>query len=595
MEFATSVAVWNYTQVCMESSRRLELKGVFMALFSKDTYEKRGDICKVTFMDKGVLTKKRVDKILLSSKLSGYTKFEIVLSDKVTEIGDGAFAASNFASKPKELISVKIPKSVLRIGDNAFLKCRGFEKIEIPTEVKEIGESAFAHCDTLKQVFLTQGPVKIGKNAFKCCNSLEEIELPEAVILEEGVFEDCKCLVRAKLPSDLREIPNGLFEGCSSLNAITIPEGTEKIGSRAFYGCTSLGEAVLPSTLDSIGADSFVACQSLAEIIIPKSVTKIGENAFLGCEALTVYSEASDEGENWSPTWNSTGCPVVWEHCGLSFESEIKQRRKLVNDGDDGNVLIIDKDTCAIRIAGKGALTKEVAQAELSREEIQDCSKIYIKIGGEITEIESGAFEGCEKISYVMVGDTVAKIGEKAFFDCAGLLSFEMGRGTEELGESALEGCVALNTVVLSPALTKIGKRAFFGCGKLIHISAPNEKASLPRGVSQISDSVFEGCSSLSRIILGDGLKEIGKRAFCACLRLSYVDLSPALYKIGEGAFENCKKVSEIHIPQGTEEIEKHAFLGCGTMKIYCRAEKKPKGWSPAWAGDYCRIIWNSK
>ena len=138
-----------------------------------------------------------------------------------------------------------------------------------------------------------------------------------------------------------------------------------------------------------------------------------------------------------------------------------------------------------------------------------------------------------------------------------------------------------------------MGKRAFKGCTDLEKIS-DSDFMSIPRNVKYISESLFEGCTSLKKVLLSDEIKEIGDAAFCGCEKLSDIRVPSQLAVIGERAFENCS-IGMIRIPETTEKIKKHAFKGCGTMKIYCVSEKRPREWSPNWAGDYCRIIWNAK
>lgn len=51
------------------------------------------------------------------------------------------------------------------------------------------------------------------------------------------------------------------------------------------------------------------------------------------------------------------------------------------------------------------------------------------------------AFEECESIKSVMIGDQVTSIGEFAFADCSNLKSVTIGAGVESIGNCAFQNC----------------------------------------------------------------------------------------------------------------------------------------------------------
>ncbi len=86
----------------------------------------------------------------------------------VTSIGDHAF---DFIEG--NLIGVKIPSTITRIGENAFYGSY-IDEIEIPSSVTEIGKEAFADCRLLKKVVIdnSKDNVEVGENAFDGCKSV---------------------------------------------------------------------------------------------------------------------------------------------------------------------------------------------------------------------------------------------------------------------------------------------------------------------------------------------------------------------------------------------------------------------------------------
>ena len=98
--------------------------------------------------------------------------------------------------------------------------CRGDDvitEVKIPSSVITIGEYAFAECDNLTKVV-----IKGGK------------------IIDRSAFRDCKALLTLTLPSELEIIGDFAFEGCTVLGKVKIPKGLESIGTDAFMGCEML-------------------------------------------------------------------------------------------------------------------------------------------------------------------------------------------------------------------------------------------------------------------------------------------------------------------------------------------------------------------
>ena len=170
----------------------------------------------------------------------------VYISSSVEYIGEGAFANcsklesiivdllnSNFIVKDGVLYdknetilihslphttNVKIPDSVIRIGDYAFQGCTLLTSIELPENIKEIGIGAFSTCTSLKSIIIPEGIEYITDYVFDGCKSLEEIVLPKS----------------------LTRIYNYSFSGCTSLTSVILPESIISLRERAFSNCTSL-------------------------------------------------------------------------------------------------------------------------------------------------------------------------------------------------------------------------------------------------------------------------------------------------------------------------------------------------------------------
>lgn len=73
-----------------------------------------------------------------------------------------------FASLAK-LLSVKLPKNVTSIRDNALLCCSNLVEVVLPVKIESIGGSAFYYCSDLTNIDLPPTLKTIGWNAFRDC------------------------------------------------------------------------------------------------------------------------------------------------------------------------------------------------------------------------------------------------------------------------------------------------------------------------------------------------------------------------------------------------------------------------------------------
>ena len=74
----------------------------------------------------------------------------------------------------------------------------------------------------------------------------------------------------------------------------------------------------------------------------------------------------------------------------------------------------------------------------------------------------------------------------------------------------------------------------------------------IPASVTEIDDSAFENCRSISSISFG---QESGQK--------STRSTASSLKRIGNWAFYNCHQLLELAIPEGVTEIGNAAFYGC--------------------------------
>ena len=213
----------------------------------------------------------------------------------VTEIGDRAFDCrlvdstpyKDYVGKPN-FVSIKIPKTITRIGAYAFRQCGDMHTnsglvnviFDSESQLKLIDHDAFANCYAIREFELPREVETIGKNAFYDDWCIKKFTFQEG--------------------SRLKSIGGNAFHCNSSLQSLTLPSSVTNIEHHAFYQCSSLEEFVIPDGVESIERAVFAECLKLKTVTVPNSVKKIVQKAFLNCSSLenVVYKGTADQWDN---------------------------------------------------------------------------------------------------------------------------------------------------------------------------------------------------------------------------------------------------------------------------------------------------------
>ena len=460
---------------------------------------------------------------------TGLTEFQI--PESVKSIGRYAFSYTSLSSIVipdsvvitqndynifqfcTELSDVTLPKGLTCIPSGMFSNCTKLTHLDIPEGVTSLGSSVF-YLASIETIRLPNGIISIGSHAFSNCTNLKEIVLPQNLqTIEYGTFNNCIALAEITLPLSLQEIEFDAFQGCSSLEEIIIPDSVKTIGHSVFKNCTSLKHVKLPAELDLIASSLFSGCSSLRELSLPNTVTTIDTSAFEESGLLSLSIPAS---VTVVRGYTFAGCrsltSVVFEGENTSLASYMfKDATALESLCIPKNVTQIPQGFCY------GATSLR---------------SVTFPSGLQIVDLK--AFFGCSSLESVTFPATLISIRDQAFKGCSSLVSIDYGgacltQGACRLANEWFADCTSLTEIkndggipYISPTmytntpLERIENHATITYGWLVSVSRTDAPSVyiIPDGVTKIFDYAFRGCTTISEIIIPEGVIFLGTRVF---------------------------------------------------------------------------------
>ena len=354
-----------------------------------------------------------------------------------------------------------------------------------------IGSDAFAYCQNLTSVTIGSGVASIGERAFADCNNLVSVTLNSDSVVSASRTNSTSM--------------NTIFG--EQVKTYIIGDSVNSIGNYAFNHCTGLTSIIISDSVTSIGSNAFSGCSSLTSIINGNGVTSIGSNAFKG---------------------------AAWY------------------DNQPDGLIYIGK----VAYMYKGEMAPNT----------------HITIEDGTTEIASNAFNGYDALSSIDIPNSVIKIGEYAFSGCDSLSTITIPNSLTTIEKCAFRNCTGLTSLNLGNGVKSIGENAFGGCTNLISVSGGDN-------IRNIERNAFNNTAWYNN--MPDGLVYLGKAAYKYKGTMpseTQITIKEGTLGIAASAFEGCSSMTSVVMPASMTFIGKRAFRNCTKlMDVYCYAENVPE------------------
>ncbi len=280
-----------------------------------------------------------------------------------------------------------------------------------------------------------------------------------------------------------------------------------------------------------------------------------------------------------------------------------------VDDNPQGlDFFLKDDGTYVVEIGGAKYLSKIVVPATYKGRAVTEIGSFggdelrvneiltEITIPNSVTKIGDLAFCNCAKLAKVVLPDSITTIGKYAFALCDSLKDVYIQSKLESVGEYAfasyiqnvyindLSDWISSNFLYDSSTPMRPGVNLYLNGELVTDIEIPTDideigaytftgyqyltSIVIPNNIIYIGDGVFDGCSNIQSVYIGNGVTEIGNYAFSECANLQSVYMSSSVKKIGDYAFYECKKLTDFQMGENVETIGRCAFNYCPIVDL---------------------------
>ncbi len=432
--------------------------------------------------------------------------------------------------------------------------------------------------------------VRVLPNAFATGN----ITIPETVTynsvaytvteLADNVFRDCNGLTSVILPSTVTNVGNNIFSGCGNLQYVKSPVSVYQDETLIAVAAGST-EFEMPIEYSRIHRNAFKYSENLTQLILPRSLVHIGEKAFAGCKTLTeIYAYSKSAPSTEGNAFEGVDKKAITVHVYESALDSYKQSW----GGDFTYIVMPDvlPVTLTINVENPGSLRSliEVA-AEAQERTIYDVSGITVTgiINNDDMRVLSEMTAGIYVLATIDLGDVSIegnRIEHRMFASRDKLTSIILPETLEHINSEAFYDCKRLTSIDIPASVKGIGSYAFRYCDNLAEVT----------GMEGLSDNnsyeawdVFEG-TAITQPVYGGSVF-----LYLPPSMTGEYEVPAGIRMTAAGSMRN-SQLSAITLPASITDLGDDTFQDCPYMvDIYCHAPVPPRCYSGVWEWGFNR------
>ena len=586
-----------------------ELKGISM--FDLKGFGATGDSysdLSITLQDSAFANCPNLEYInMLYFRTDGTNSVEPMGPNRV-QLGDGVFAGSpNFKVK---MVTTAVDEFKADTAwakyEERFLPCYIQTGDPILADIlEECGmeyESPItgASFDVYDVMQVTDPTILDGKFQGKAIAEFRDFKAFECIDLDcigEAWFKNCTELQGIELPSTLQFIGAQAFKNCQLLDDVVIPEKVLNIDTEAFNGCNRLKSLTFLSTVPAVlGYEVFTGLPEDYVIYVPESAVRSYKQ---------IWSQYADHIQSLSN--KHTGIYEVT----LTEPGTLAKELGLTITGTDpltvsGNYSKYDSlkiagpingtDVGVIRFMGG----RDVNNADIAfagNLKYLDLYDAHIKAGGadynqdgsndRITEddcIDTYMFWELDALETLILPKSVTKIKDYAFNNCDNLKRVVIGDNTKSIGEKVTHDSPKLQEVIMlcnevpatdGDAWSEDNRVKIFYTPNYYRDHISGSRAYYTRGdsiASPFMDDALLRALAEKRIYTMYDLIELNDvenliNGNTAITNFNELMFAVEVTSLGDNSLSGCSNVEEMTLPFNVKTISKGAFNGCTSLK----------------------------
>ncbi len=532
----------------------------------------------------------------------------------MTECTISVPVSSNAFNYNTSLTSVTLANGCTSVGSSAFSSCSNLSSLTISPSVTSFAGSAFSSCTKLDKA--QDGSVNYLGSADQWAaidfsgSSANPAYYSKSLKLNGSTLTNCTISVDIKPYTFYRNL---------DLVSLALGANTKVVGGSAFYSCSALETitCTASSPLDSIAGSAFYDCTALREITFPASLRKVMGSAFSNDNALLASAGGSVDFLGTADQWASIDFAS-----NTANPANLAQSLKLNGVTlENCTISVPVKENTFYNNKSLTSLTLNSGCTSIASGAFEDCSNIAgtLTIPSTMTAIGSSAFRECTSLTGLdlSAANSLQTIGASAFWlDAAIEGDLYIPATVTSVGGGAFNTMSKITAIYAMPATVPTGANQYtfggfdtsipfyvtssaaasnykaaqywqdftnvyyFGyCGAedgglnlrwtynptshILTISGTGAMANYATASAMPWNS-FK--TSITSLVIEDGVTTIGDRAFYGCTALASVTFPETFNTLGNYAFYNCSGLTSIALPEGITAIGNSAFYGCTSL-----------------------------
>ena len=321
-------------------------------------------------------------------------------------------------------------------------------------------------------------------------------------------------------------IGNNAFDSSSGLTSVTIPNSVTSIGNNAFIYCSGLTSIVLPDSVETIGNSAFHNCSKLTSIEFGKYLSSLGNNILANCSELKTVKV------------NSPTPATAQEYTFNAIPTSAILYVPLASD--------IEKYSNAI---GWNKFTSIQASKKLVESITLNKSSLNLVVGEQFQLNATITPSDATNINIIWSSSNTAV----ATISNSGIVT-AIGEGTASITATTTD-----ETNIVAECTIKVEKKKVVN-NIYYNLSLDNKTAT----VTYAGNTAIEENDEYSgSIVIPESI--------------NHNDITYTITEIGDSAFKYCISLTEIVIPKSVNSIESKAFTGCRNLsKVISNNETPP-------------------